>query len=307
MGDDFDFSPDWAIRFNYPGHSPSGTNRPTELELFDKIIARPEKLYAPGNANMVGGRAVESYCSAVVVDGMDEKEGFAHALSVLDAHVSPKHMPDDESRMNLFRDELVFEKIKGEDPQIKGTHFELICNHALQGLREATQGANLIEDGRWCSVYLEGVLLPFIGELDFEAAGAVVELKTKWPYLAADSKQGWRTNSLPKRPTPEHTRQVALYWHWLKQSQEEVPVKLIYANTKGFIVFTNDNCEDLTEENLFRCLTSLQQVAKARESLMAASADADQLFSMVAADFSHWMWKDKPPEYMARARQVLGG
>ena len=156
-------------------------------------------------------------------------------------------------------------------------------------------------------MYLEGVLLPFIGELDFEAAGAVVELKTKWPYLAADSKQGWRTNSLPKRPTPEHTRQVALYWHWLKQSQEEVPVKLIYANTKGFIVFTNDNCEDLTEENLFRCLTSLQQVAKARESLMAASADADQLFSMVAADFSHWMWKDKPPEYMARARQVLGG
>ena len=306
MDDDFDTIPDWATRFHFAAHSPSGSNRPDALELFDKIIARPEKLFTPGNSNMVGGRAVESYCSAVIVEGMNEKDAFAHALSVLDEHKHPEHMPDDESKMNLFRDLPVLEKVKGEDPRFIGTHFELICNHALQGLKEATTGANLVEDGRWASVFLQGVQLPFKGELDFEAAGSVIELKTKWPYLAADSKQGWRTNSLPKRPTFEHTRQVALYWHWLKQSQNVVPVKLIYANTKDFRLFTNENCEELSDENLLSAIESLRVIGKAREALMARAENADALFSMIAPDYSHWMWKDKPPAYMARAKEVLG-
>ena len=63
----FDVLPDWAVKYNFTHHSPSGANRPNCLELFDKIIARPEELRSPANANMVAGTAVEDYCNAVIV------------------------------------------------------------------------------------------------------------------------------------------------------------------------------------------------------------------------------------------------
>ena len=269
-------------------------------------------MYAPANANMNAGSSVEDYCSSVVVDALSESEAFAHALARLDSHQSPDHMPDDPARVELFRDTIVYQKHKKEKgmkdappPTALGTHFELTCKHALEGIREATQGANGVVDGRRVSVDLDGVELPFVGELDYEAP-YVVELKTQWPYIDSKSKQGWRTNSVPSKPKYDHCRQVALYWKWLKEAAETVPVKIVYANSLGYRVFSSDDCDELTEENLREYLDSLRIVAKARENLLRTAADKEQLFNLVMPDFSHFMWRDKPPEYLSKAKQLWG-
>lgn len=303
----FDKLPEWATRFHFDHHSPSGANRPHCLEFFDKVVARPEKMFTPANANMVCGTAVEDYCNAVVVQGLDEREAFSHALARFDQHKSPDHLPEDKDKVELFRNTPVDKKIKVDDVEImlNGTHFELTCKHALDGLREATQGSNLVQDGRWASIELQDVELPIIGQLDFEDPG-VVEMKTKWPYWKPDTKQGWGTNSLPKRPMNDHCRQVALYWKWLRNQSENVPVKIIYANTLGYRVFTNENCEELSEQSLREHLSSLRLIAKGRETLMKTATDLNHLAELITPDFSFYQWRDKPPAYLQRAKTLWG-
>jgi hypothetical protein len=152
---------------------------------------------------------------------------------------------------------------------------------------------------------MEGVELPIVGELDFEMPG-VVELKTKWPYWKPDTKQGWGTNSLPAKPMKDHCRQVALYWMWLREQADNVPVKIIYANTLGYRIFTNENCDELGEQSLREHLDSLRIIAKARENLMRKADDVEDLFNLITPDFSFYQWRDKPPAYKARARQQWG-
>jgi len=53
----------FATKFNYYHHSPSAVQKPTEVDMFQKILrARGEKLYYGSPATV--GRAVEDYVSA---------------------------------------------------------------------------------------------------------------------------------------------------------------------------------------------------------------------------------------------------
>ena len=61
----------FATKFNYYHHSPSAVQKPTEVDMFQKILkARGEKLYYGSPATV--GRAVEDYVSAVAIEGMDK-------------------------------------------------------------------------------------------------------------------------------------------------------------------------------------------------------------------------------------------
>ena len=52
----------FATKFNYYHHSPSAVQKPTEVDMFQKILrARGEKLYYGSPATV--GRAVEDYVS----------------------------------------------------------------------------------------------------------------------------------------------------------------------------------------------------------------------------------------------------
>lgn len=187
-----------------------------------------------------------------------------------------------------------------------GTPIELGCKNTLAGLRQATQGANKVEDGRWVSVNLSGVELPFIGEIDVESGG-VIEIKTLWPAMDSTAKRGWKLKSIPNKPMSSHVSQVALYWAWLKKQADNVPVKIIYANCRGYRVFTSEDCEDLSESRLNEALDRLRTIAQVRENLMKFAFENDKdLFSLVAPDFAHWMWTNVPPQYRAEAKKTWG-
>ena len=310
MADDFDDLPAWAERFNFTAHSPSGTIRPNCKEFFEKAVARPRRLWAPPGCRMTGGKVAERYAMNIVIDGMDAVEAFRTAIAEFDEHKALEHDPDDSARHSIYRDATYTipqtkEEKKAGAPPVEGGILELTCRHTAEGLREATHGANKIENGRWVSVQLEGVELDFIGEMDVEAGG-VVEIKTRWPTLSARSKRGWHINSLPSKPDINHVGQVALYWLWLRQQADNVPIKLVYANCKGYRVFTSDDCEELQEPSLTAALDRMRTVARTRENLMKAADTLEQLFAMVPPDFSHFMWRDVPPEYRAAAEQQWG-
>ena len=299
----FDELPEWSVDFHYFAHSPSGSGKPNCREFFEKSVARPALLHTPPGCRMSAGLIAERYAVSIVVDGEDPATAFRAAVSEFDEHRIVEHDPTDAARFATIRDEEY--TIPGTDPAVTGTVLELTCKHTAQGLAQATRTANQVEDGRWVSVQLDGVELPFIGQIDVEAGG-VVEIKTKWPTLSERVKRGWQINSLPARPDPNHVGQVALYWRWLREQSDNVPVKLVYANCKGYRIFDSADCEELSVANLEAALERMRIVARARESLMKQAGSVEQLFSLIAPDFSHFMWRDVSPEYMAAARKQWG-
>ena len=303
----FDELPAWAELFNFSAHSPSGTSRPNCKEFFEKAVARPARLYAPAGCRMIAGKVAEQYAKDIVLHGDDQGEAFRKAVAAFDEHEILEHDPADVDRFSVIRDGIYDIPLSKEEKeagavQISGTVLELTCQHTAEGLAEATRGANQVEDGRWVSVHLEDVELDFIGEIDVEAQG-VVEIKTKWPTLSERPKRGWSINSLPARPDPNHVAQVALYWKWRREASDNVPVRIVYANCKGFRVFDSSDCTDLSDANLAGALERMRTVARAREALMRTAGSIEELFALVAPDFSHFMWKDVPPAYRQAAEE----
>ena len=72
---DFADLPDWAERFKFWHHSPSGCNRPHDLEFFEKAVARPAKIWSPANSPMLAGTLAETHAKRVVIDGDDQRIG----------------------------------------------------------------------------------------------------------------------------------------------------------------------------------------------------------------------------------------
>ena len=288
---DFDFLPIWAERFNFKAHSPSGANRPTGKEIFEKVIARPSKLYDFAGCPATAGRVCEEYARQIVVDGVPPGEAFSHCL---------EHQPDDAIKHALIRDAVY--KVPKSDPEETGTILELTARHLAEGLREATAGANIVTSGRWISTKLAGNELHHIGEMDFEQQGGVCETKTRWVTLS-NSERGYTVRSLPKKPDPAHVQQVAIYWHWLRQQSDNVPVSLIYANCIGYRIFTSNDCEELAPARLNEALERLARIARVRENLLKAATTVEELFGLVDPQFDHWMWKNVPPAYRSAAEQ----
>ena len=72
----FDELPDWAELFNFSAHSPSGISRPNCKEFFEKVVARPAKLYAPAGCRMIAGKVAEEYAKDIVLHGDDLGDAF---------------------------------------------------------------------------------------------------------------------------------------------------------------------------------------------------------------------------------------
>ena len=307
MADDFETTPEWANRLNFKAHSPSAANRPACLEFFTKVIARPQKLRDQFGCNAHGGRVAEEYAKNIVIKKMPVGEAMHHAIAYFDEHEFVEHDADDQIKHGIFRDGI-YEPRKAKDAPAGpvGTNLELILKHTAEGLAHAVQGANKVTDGRWVSTKLVSNELYHIGEIDVEAFGGVIEIKTSWPILATNER-GFNVRSLPAKPRPDHVRQVALYQHWLKQSsQEKIPVKLVYSNPIGWRVFDNADCEDLSDENLSRAIDDLARIARVREKLMTTAKNSDELFELISPNFDHWMWRNKSPEFWAAAQRIFG-
>jgi len=290
----------WWKRFNFQHHSPSGASRPTCLEIFEKAIARPAKMYSPPGCAMKAGTACHEYVERVLVNGDDPANAMRHAISILDEHKVQQHYPEDQTKFDIIRNGQYKSDISEQEDLV----INLTLEHLLLGAREAVKGENKVEGGQWCSVEMEGLQLPYIGQMDIKTR-SVVELKTQWPYVdsSGKSKRGFKINSLPAKPKADHIAQVALYWKWMRRQSENVKIFLVYANCKSYRVFSSDDSEELSEPRLNDALDRLRIVARTREAMMERSSSIKELLELVPPDFSHWMWRDKTPEFKQMAEK----
>jgi len=295
--------PDWAVRHHFLNHSPSGCTRPDDLEFFEKVVARPARVFNPFGIPAVAGTIAHDYATDVIVKGVEQAEAFRHAVSRLDEYTPRPWIEKDDWKHNVIRESIY--AVPKSDPKVSGTVFELTLEHLLQGVREATAGSNVVEEGKWASIRFNGLTLPTVGQLDLQDRG-VIEMKTKWPRNSNQAKKGWGPPTIPKTPDPDHVMQVAFYWRWMREQSENVPVKLIYAGCNGYRVFDSANEPLLSEASMSAALDHMRKVARKREIILQACATRDQLFEMVTPNFKDWKWNNVRPEYFKLACQVWG-
>ena len=193
----FDTLPDYALKFHFTHHSPSGVSRPQCKEFFEKAIARPACVYDSMNCRMKAGIVCEQYAKDIVISNEDAGQAYRAAIAEFDQYKILEHDENDAARFATIRNDvyeipLTKEEKKAKVKPITGTVLELTAKHTAAGLAEATAGANDINDGRQVSVYLEGVELPFIGEIDVEAGG-VLRLKPSGLVTQKTSAAGTST------------------------------------------------------------------------------------------------------------------
>ena len=275
----------FANKFNYYHHSPSAVQKPTEVDMFQKILkARGEKIFYGSPATV--GRAVEDFVSAVAIDGMSEDEALRHAASVLDAHeLVPWDSDDDKARLDIHRGEVL----------------EAISKNALEGIQTALQKANQIQGQEKLTKRYGGLTLDFLGFSDFYGGNRVAELKVKTTAPTETKKgKGKRVGSLPSKPDMKHAQQAAFYADVL-----ECPASLVYANEKEFRIFDETNCDELTPDGIKKGVEELRARAWSRENLMRSAPNQRALMQMMAPDWSDWGWKIDL-KFLEEARSIWG-
>ena len=299
------FDKSWAFDKSYYHHS--NPSRPLCVTLFDKCIIRVRineawkvlkgeiagdrqaaeatiKLYKNDNANMLAGRVVQTCLDQHLIDDHSFDAVVRHGMSLLDGYEA-RTWDDgkDERKLAVNRDD-----------------FTDVLQNAIEGVQEAHKhyGLNRIEGESEILTNLAGLELPYSGFPDFSRR---IELKTKWSGVAANTKSGKRSASLPTQPDWNHVQQVAGYWAGTGLMQS-----IVYATAKGYRVFNEDNCDRLTQQGLQSALNHIVAKCAIRENLLKSTDSVEAMLRLIEPDFKHmWAW-DMRPEVLSEAKQLWG-
>ena len=308
-------------RFNFNWHSNPST--PDAWAFFDKAVLRPERNKAwavirgdevgdveeaqrilrmhahykdaigstqyTDNPNMVSGRAAEHYGTMMLVEDATPGEAYADAINLVQGFQGGDWRDvEKDQRMIANRERIYFNAEGKRSKEPTHSEFQLVCDNVVQGLREATAGANRITGQHRLEGKLDGCELPYLGFGDFQEG--TVELKTQWDQ--ASDTDNPRANSLPKQIKAPHMTQLAGYWNINKR----IP-KIVYANRLGYVVLQP------TEDELHFALNDIKVACRRREKLMRVADSIEDLLSLTNPQFADsFVWRDLHPEIKRKAK-----
>jgi hypothetical protein len=315
-----------SARHSYYHHS--SPSKPDGFTFFEKAVVRPElenaKAVIAGEAKgdkaeaqrilnlhgvyidsrgkpqngdkppLISGRAVENYCTDVVVSDVSPADAFKNAINELHCFHGAEWRDADKDKRELEHKTTVRYGADGSIPKkdIIPTHteFELVCSNALDGLREAFAGANRITGQKKIKGNIDDVQLPYLGYADYQEGG--VELKTKWDTKAHTDKPS--AGSLPKEITFPHLMQIAGYWHITG-----IWPTIVYANRLGYRVFKPEL------DQLHAGVAAIREACMRRERLLATANTTEELLKLCDPQWDHmFVWRDLPPEIIDRAQKI---
>jgi hypothetical protein len=316
---DFDFAPEWASRHAYYHHS--NPSKPDSATFFDKGVRRPAvnnawkvlKGKVDGNAaearktidshsyaniNMTSGNIVQHYCDAVLLHGEGGGEAYRSAVNELHDYRPPAHNDLEKEMSIVFHRENPIYGIDGTKPRNSDDagccELELVCNYALEGLREALSmnGINEVEGEVDLWGQLDGCELKYNGRPDYCRR---IELKTMWDRQAHTDKPA--ANSLPAAATQLHKQQVAGYW----KLSGLLPT-IVVANRLGCRIFQP------SEDELRDTLQAVTQACQRRERLLKAATTPQELMRLCDPQWDHFFaWKDLHPDVIRQAKEIYRG
>lgn len=316
----------WAHKKGYFHHSQPTT--PDYWVFFDKGILRPARKKAlailageePGdveqakalldkhgyyqdatgrtqyndNINMISGRVVQNYCDRVLLEEISPGDSYAEAVNELQSiHVGSWR---DQDLVKMQVEGRLAPRFTADGSKAKKDasfcELELVCQNALEGIREATKGANKIVGETELRGWLPGCDLPYLGFADYQEGG--LELKTQWDSnVHTDSP---RANSLPSQIKAPHMLQLAGYWNVCGK----IP-KIVYANRLGHRIF------EPTEEELRYALDDIIRACKRRERLLRITASTEELLSLIEPNFGEsFVWRDLHKDVITEAKKLSG-
>jgi hypothetical protein len=254
------------------------------------------KIQYNDNINMCSGRAVEYYCDLMLIEGAMQGEAYREALNVLTSLHTGSWIDQDKTKaqiegrqLNRYNDEG---KALRKNDEIGKCEFELVCENAQAGLREAMQGANQIIGQTELRGKLPGCELDYLGYGDYQEGA--VELKTQWDTGVDTDKP--RSNSLPKEIKQMHLLQLAGYWN----ITGKIP-RIVYANRLGYVVF------EATIDQLEYALQDVTAACMRREKLMMVTDSVEQLLKLCDPHFGDsFVWRDLHPDVLRRAKTLAG-
>lgn len=298
--------PTWAANKHYYWHS-NPESRPVCQVYFDKCYIRPKKdhawdiikskdksaaalaydtinLYNDDNSNMMAGRSVQEMCNKLLLENESEQSAISFGSDFFENY----HPRDWDNGRDI------------DKHQINIAEFVDVFKSATNGIKEAANQLriNRLEGEENLMFKMPGLNLPYNGIPDFNGS---IELKTKWSSISSKAKSGKTTASLPSKPLYSHVCQVAGYWFEKKR-----PQAIVYANKNDFRIFTDQNCELLTEEALNGVIRYMTGQLQIRENQMKAAKDVESLLRLVSPQFNHmWAW-DYKSEVLREAKQIWG-
>jgi len=314
MGYDLKLNPDGFIEYK---HHSNPFNAGDAKVFYDKLILRPDRskawdliksgkkeegdliLYEHGHYQdhlgnhiytdappMLFGRAVQYYCDLVLIEDASPAEAYREAINLIQGYKSPHWRDAAEEQMKI--DDVVNgvnfnefgERPRGKDAELNSTEFELICKNAIEGMREATKGANRISGEEELGGKLNGCNLPYLGFADYQGGG--VELKTKWGRKP------------PEKLPYNYLTQLAGYWHF-----SGIQPKLVMSSRYGYKIYS-PSIEEL--ENALRAVISACQ---RREALLYSSSRKDHLLRLTEPNFEgDFRWNGMNPLHIKNARKL---
>ena len=317
----FDLSPTWASKHNYHHHS--APNEPDFHAIYRKAWVRPrinkswEILKDPNSSNeereeaediinmyefkkvvMSCGQGVQAYCDAMLLDQHTHNEAFAHGLSIVQEYQPPKWKDGSLDTVEIVaRTETIRLTEEGAAPTknkpATKTEFELVCENALEGLRQASASLEKLEGEKEYTKKLDGCELPYLGIPDYSGC---IELKTKWDGLKFEEKElvQARAASLPKEISTPWLKQVTGYW----ALTGKIPT-IVAANRKDFKIYTP------TEESLRLCLAEIESACRRRERILKQSDNVKELLGNLDPAWSEQrIWSGKSPQVFREVERL---
>jgi len=305
--------PDWARRHNYYWHS-NPKSKTRSKTLFDKCVIRPKvkkcweivkgdwstpeeiedawkTLYRldptfnkSDNANMLGGRTVQSACDMILIERKDPAEVIDWAHGVFMSYV-----PRD---WDGGTDADKWSKYVEEVPDI--------IRNSVEGLREAMHDQHIYGETELYGQLPNNEL----GHKNLPDYAGVGDLKTKWSRKNSRSKTGFASNSLPKDLSGQfemaNIYQVAGGWY----INGKKPVWLLYANKDDYKLFTQSNCDQLQPEFLEEVVKDTAMHHKVTEKMLLLADNTSDLMELVSPEWDQLCWQE-PPGYLEEAHRVF--
>ena len=265
------------------------------LDLHGDYIDAAGKLQSGDKPVMCGGRAVEDYCTDILVNDVPPAEAYKNAVNYVRGFTGGNWRDHEADKREIdhkfnpkYTDKGTVAKFDAHNCEL-----ELVCRNALDGLREAMAGANRITGQKKLTGRFDDVQLSYLGFGDYQDGS--VELKTKWDRRADTDKP--TAASLPTDITFDHLMQVAGYWHIT-----EVMPTIVYANRLGYRVFKP------SLEQLQAGVAAIIEGCKRRERLLAAASTTEELLRLCDPQWDHaYLWKGMAPELLNNAQKIWRG
>lgn len=259
--------------------SASQLNKPVANWIFDYLYLNYDRRRAiKVGYNAALGTNAHNAIQAVLCHGQSVEDAIKDAVMGLEFHDAPT------SELSEKRDKFI--EILPD-----------MVNNGVNLLAERFGGA---EDERRIELPLDGIDVPIVGFIDLIASDSFLEIKTKAARQGAVKKDGtrsWTKGSLPSKPEFYHLSQVAIYW-----KATGLTPHIAYVAAHDAVLFSPDNCDELSQDYLEYCLEDMRGKAMRRQNLLKLSTDPKVLAGLVDPDFNHPFYWDE--ETISEAKEL---